>query len=279
MTLDDYLEKTGVQHRKPAISDSFFGSFKELEFDAACKRAIVIPFHVLPYLKNLEKLNVHSSDAARVIFDIDESEIKTKGMVSNLKKLTLNNLPNLKCVWKKNLGRIVSFPNLEEVVVNGCGSLVTLLSSSLAKSLEKLKTLHMAECENLVEIVGEEDERGQGMTLTFEFPCLTLLYLWNMRLLSSFYPGKHYLECPVLDTLWVAYCPKLKLFTSDFDDSDKDEVIKAPITPLQQPLFLLEKVTKHQLCASFSFHYIFFFYSCELTTTTHFLMNLFDFNY
>ncbi|WVZ16348.1 hypothetical protein V8G54_009330 [Vigna mungo] len=243
MILDEYLEITGAQHIKPDIADNFFGSFKELEFNAACKRAIVIPFHLLPYLKNLEKLNVHSSDAVNVIFDFDESEDKTKGIVSSLKELTLKNLSNLKCVWKENIEGIVSFPNLEKVTVTGCRSLVTLLSSSLAKSLEKLKTLNMERCEKLEEIVGEEDEREHGMTLTFEFPCLTILFLFDMPLLSCFYPGKHYLECPILDTLYVSYCPKLKLFTSDTDDSHKEEVIEAPISPLQQPLFLVEKVS------------------------------------
>jgi len=211
-----------------------------------------------PLLEELRKLNVHSSDAIKVIFDIDESEIKTEGIISNLKKLTLNNLSNLKCVWKENVGGIVSFPNLEEVVVNGCGSLVTLLSSSLAKSLQKLKKLHMEMCESLVEIVGDEDEREQGRTLTFEFPCLILVDLWNMPLLSCFYPGKHYLECPILEALWVAYCPKLKLFTSDLDDSHKDEVTEAPITPLQQPLFLLEKV---QQSINYVLHFLFIIYS------------------
>ncbi|XP_052724944.1 uncharacterized protein LOC108347396 isoform X2 [Vigna angularis] len=243
MILDEYLEITGVQHIKPDIANNFFGSFKELEFHAACKRAVVIPFHLLPYLKNLEKLNVHSSDAVKVIFDFDESEDKTKGIVSSLKELTLKNLSNLKCVWKENLGGIVSFPNLEEVIVTDCRSLVTLLSSSLAKSVEKLKTLRMDRCEKLKEIVGEEDEREHGMTLTFEFPCLTVLFLLDMPLLSCFYPGKHYLECPILDSLCVAYCPKLKLFTSDTGDSHKEEVIEAPISPLQQPLFLMEKVS------------------------------------
>jgi len=173
---------------------------------------------VIPYLKSLEELNVHSSDVVQVIFDIDESEVKTKGIVLGLKKLALNKLSNLKCVWKENLGGIVSFPNLQEVVVNGCGSLVTLFSSSLARNLEKLETLELNSCEKLVEIVGKEDAMENGTTLIFVFPCLSVLILWGMPVLSCLYPGKHHLECPLLDTLHVGYCPKLKLYTSNFDD-------------------------------------------------------------
>jgi len=279
MILDDYLEMTKVQHRKPVISDNFFGSFKKLEFDRACNRAIVIPSHVIPYLKSLEELNVHSSDVVQVIFDIDESEVKTKGIVLGLKKLALNKLSNLKCVWKENPEGIVSFPNLQEVVVNDCGSLVTLFSSSLAKNLEKLETLDIEGCEKLIEIVGKEDAMEHGTTLIFKLPCLSSIHLENMPLLSCFYPRKHQLECPLLEELYVTCCPKLKLFTSDFDDSQKG-VVEAPISPIQQPLFSVKKVTKHHnlFFIFFSFHRI--FSSCNIQLAlTHYLLNLFDFKY
>ena len=216
--LVDYPESKGVRHGKPVFSDNFFNFLQKLEVDAACKRDILIPSDVLPYLKNLKELNVHSSDAVKVIFDIDESELKTKGIICRLKKLTLNSLSNLKCVWKENLGGIVNFPNLQEVVVHGCGNLVTLFSSSLARNLEKLETLELNSCEKLVEIVGKEDAMENGTTLIFVFPCLSVLILWGMPVLSCLYPGKHHLECPLLDTLHVGYCPKLKLYTSNFDD-------------------------------------------------------------
>ncbi|WVZ05355.1 hypothetical protein V8G54_018701 [Vigna mungo] len=242
MIVDEYLEMTEVQHIKPAISDNFFGSFKELEFDAACKRAIVIPFHVLPYLKNLEKLNVHSSDAVKVIFDIDESEEKTKEIVSSLKILTLNNLSNLKHVWKENSTGIISFHILQEVEVNGCGSLITFSSSSLARNLGKLEKLHIKDCGKLEKIVEKEDGMEHGTKIMFELPCLSSLYLENMPLLSCFYPGKHDLDCPSLEILLVCYCPKLKLLTSEYDENQKG-AIEAQISPLQRPMFSVEKIS------------------------------------
>jgi len=235
----------GVLHTKPTLSDNFFGSFRKLEFDTTCNRSFVIPYHVLPYLKNLKELNVHSSDAVQVIFDSDETEVETKGIIFGLEKLTLKHLSNLKCVWKKKLKGIVSFSNLEEVNVDGCGSLVTLFPLSIAKNLKKLETFDIEECEKMEEIVGREDEMEHGTTITFEFPCLSYLILVNLPLLSCFYSGKHHLECPLLDKLYVGYCPKLKLFRPSFDDSHKDEVIEAPINRLQQPLFSIEKVMKH----------------------------------
>ncbi|KAG4922372.1 hypothetical protein JHK86_051185 [Glycine max] len=243
MILVDYLETTGVRRGKPAFLKNFFGSLKKLEFDGAIKREIVIPSHVLPYLKTLEEFNVHSSDAAQVIFDIDDTDTNTKGMVLPLKKLILKDLSNLKCVWNKNPLGILSFPHLQEVVLTKCRTLATLFPLSLARNLGKLKTLEIQNCHKLVEIVGKEDVTEHGTTEIFEFPCLWQLLLYKLSLLSCFYPGKHHLECPVLKCLDVSYCPKLKLFTSEFGDSPKQAVIEAPISQLQQqPLFSIEKI-------------------------------------
>ncbi|KAG4922379.1 hypothetical protein JHK86_051192 [Glycine max] len=235
MILVDYLDTTGVRHGKPAFLKNFFGSLKKLEFDGEIKREIVIPSHVLPYLKTLEELNVHSSDAAQVIFDIDDTDANPKGMVLPLKKLTLEGLSNLKCVWSKTPRGIHSFPNLQDVDVNKCRSLATLFPLSLAKNLANLETLTVQRCDKLVEIVGKEDAMELGRTEIFEFPCLWKLYLYKLSLLSCFYPGKHHLECPLLRSLDVSYCPKLKLFTSEFHNSHKEAVI-------EQPLFMVEKV-------------------------------------
>ncbi|KAL5166934.1 putative disease resistance protein [Glycine soja] len=243
MILVDYLETTGVRHGKPAFLKNFFGSFKKLEFDGAIKREIVIPSHVLPYLKTLEELYVHSSDAAQVIFDIDDADANTKGMVLPLKKLILKDLSNLKCVWNKTPRGILSFSNLQDVVVHVCENLVALFPLSLARNLGKLQTLEIQSCHKLVEIVGKEDVTEHATTEMFEFPSLWKVLLFNLSLLSCFYPGKHHLECPILESLRVSYCPKLKLFTSEFRDSPKQAVIEAQISQLQQqPLFSVEKI-------------------------------------
>ena len=88
----------------------------------------------------------------------------------------------------------------------------------------------------MVEIVGKEDAMEHGTTEIFEFRYLLELVLYKLSLLSCFYPGKHHLECPVLECLDVSYCPMLKLFTSEFHNSHKAAVI-------EQPLFMVEKVT------------------------------------
>ncbi|KAL2330384.1 hypothetical protein Fmac_017965 [Flemingia macrophylla] len=226
-----------VRLNKPAFSDNFFGSLKKMEFDAASKRDIVIPSHVLPYLRSLEELHVHSCGAAVVIFEIDDGEATKamKAIAFRLKKLTLQDLENLKCVWSRNPKGIVSFPNLKGVVVEYCGRLTTLFPLSLARNLVKLKTLRIHKCEKLVEIVEIEDAMEHGTAEMFEFPCLFALTLWNLPLLRCFYPGNLYLECPILESLEVSICPKLKLFASEFDH-------EPPISMQEQSLFSVEKI-------------------------------------
>ncbi|BAT83721.1 hypothetical protein VIGAN_04091900 [Vigna angularis var. angularis] len=231
MKLVDYPEMKEVRYGKPVFSDNFFGSLKKLEFDAVSKREIVLPSHVLPYLKNLEELNVHSCKLARVIFDLDESETRTKGIVFRLKKLTLKNLSNLKCVWNKHSQGIVNFSNLQEVLVYDCGTLVTLFPLTLAKNLGNLKTLTIQVCFKLIAIVEEKAETIHGTTEKFEFPCLSKLFLWKMPQLICFYSGQHHLKCLMLESLHVSYCRKLKLFKSGFHDS-----------PLRHPMFSIEEV-------------------------------------
>ncbi|XP_022635608.1 uncharacterized protein LOC106758543 isoform X2 [Vigna radiata var. radiata] len=235
MILLDYLEMRGFGPVKHVFPSKFFGSLKKLEFDGASKGDTVIPSNVLPYLKSLEELNVHSSDEVQVIFGMDHnSRAKSKETVFHMKKLTLKDLSNLKCILNKNLQGSVSFPNLQELFIDGCGSLVTLFA-------RKLQTLEMQKCDKLVEIVGNEDATTE--TFVFEFPCLSSLTLYNLTDLSCFYPGKHHLECPQLEILHVAYCPKLNLFKSKIHDSHRQTVAEAPINWLQQqPLFMVEKV-------------------------------------
>jgi len=265
--LVDYPERKDVGLGKSAFPDNFFGCLKKLEFGEACRRNILIPSYLLPYLRNLEELNVENCKATQVIFDMDESELKMMGMIFRLKKLNLKNLSNLKCVWKENSGGIVSFPNLHRVDVNGCGTLVTLFSSSLAKNIKKLETLTITKCEKLVEIVGKEDGTEDGTRIIFEFPCFLVLCVDNVPLLSCFYPGKHHLKCPLLQGLFVGNCPKLKLFTSEFDDNQRATFAK---TILLQPLFSVEILVMYILTL---------FIICFLSITMCFLFNNFGLNW
>ncbi|KAG2404396.1 uncharacterized protein HKW66_Vig0113180 [Vigna angularis] len=247
LTLADDSKLEKILHSKAAFHDNNFSSLKSLVVNNVTKDHL-IPSQVLLCLKSLEELEVKSCKEMGKIFDVNDLDTEKKGIVSRLKRLTLDTLPNLKCVWNKNPLGIVSFPNLEEVFVSDCGELEALFPSSLARNLVKLDELDIENCEKLVDIVGKDDEIELETTKMFKFPCLLFLTLFRLPRLSCFYPGKHHLVCPLLETLDVSSCPKLKLFSSEFHDSQKESVIEIQVSStitisrLQQPLFLIEKV-------------------------------------
>ncbi|KAL9315077.1 hypothetical protein ACSQ67_016078 [Phaseolus vulgaris] len=240
-------------HDKAALQDSYFQSVKTLVVENIIEN-FKISSGILRVLRSLEELQVHSSKAVQVIFNIDET-MEKNGIVSPLKKLTLDKLPYLKRVWSKDPQGMINFPNLQEVSVRDCKQLETLFHSSLAKNLLKLGTLDIRNCAELVSIVRKEDAMEEEATARFEFPCLSSLLLYKLPQLSCFYPGKHHLKCPILESLNVSYCPKLKLFTFEFLDSDTKEITESKVSypdttenevsspdTNRQPLFSVEKV-------------------------------------
>jgi len=245
-------------YKKAVFPYNYFGNLKKLVVEHI-KKESVIPSNILACLKSLEDLQVYSCDEVQVVFDIHDIEMKkSKGIISRLKMLDLDELPNLTCILNKNPQGIVSFPYLQEVRVSDCSCMTALFPSPLVRNLVKLQKLKIQRCDGLVEIVGKEDEIELGTTEMFHFPDLSVFFLWKLPKLSCFYPGKHHLECPMLETLDVSYCPMLKLFTSEFSDKEpvRESEVSAlnTISQLQQPLFSVEKVTKHnQSFASFLF--------------------------
>ncbi|KAK7374191.1 hypothetical protein VNO80_07618 [Phaseolus coccineus] len=235
-----------IWSKKAVFPYNYFGNLKKLVVEDI-KKESVIPSKILACLKSLEELQVYGCLYAKVVFDIHDIEMnKTNGMISRLKKLDLDQLPNLTRVWNKNPQGIVSFPYLQEVIVSDCSRITALFPSPLVRNLVKLQKLEILGCKSLVEIVGKEDATELGTTEMFHFPYLSFFSIYKLPKLSCFYPGKHHLECPILEILDVSYCPMLKLFTSEFPDKEavRESEVSAPntISQLQQPLFSVEKV-------------------------------------
>ncbi|XP_068484978.1 uncharacterized protein [Phaseolus vulgaris] len=235
-----------IWSKKAVFPYNYFENLKKLVVEDI-KKESVIPSKILACLKSLEELEVYGCKKVKAVFDIHDIEMnKTNGLVSRLKKLDLDELPNLTRVWNKNPQGIVSFPYLQEVSVSDCSRITTLFPSPFVRNLVKLQKLEILRCKSLVEILEKEDAKELGTAEMFHFPYLSFFILYKLPKLSCFYPGKHHLECPILETLDVSYCPMLKLFTSEFSDKEavRESEVSAPntISQLQQPLFSVEKV-------------------------------------
>ncbi|RYR24655.1 hypothetical protein Ahy_B02g058169 [Arachis hypogaea] len=183
----------------------------------------LLPLHLLPSLHKLEELVVGNCGSFETIFDVKDAptndvedtniisvevifEVKDTLIEIPLKKLTLEHLPTLSHIWNKDLkGSSLSFLCLEEVVVNGCKSLTSLLSESLTMS--NIKKIDVKNCEKLVEIVikDEADNKKTNKELTM-FPKLTLLTLHNLPNLTYIYAGMEILNLSELRELDISHC-------------------------------------------------------------------------
>ena len=170
-----------------------------------------IPSNVLRRLKSLKELEVQNCDNITAIFEMKDTKIW--GTSFQLKKMTLKHLANVMHVWQNDERRILSFPNLQQVTVSYCKKLRTLFPAALARDLKKLEKLEVSYCDELLEIVGKEEEAAQG-TQRFIFPRLTKLELDTLQQFTYFYSERFTLECPQLNILQVTDCNKFVLFQS-----------------------------------------------------------------
>ncbi|QHN75652.1 uncharacterized protein DS421_19g637110 [Arachis hypogaea] len=127
--------------------------------------SIVIPSHILSLLCKLEELVVRQCDSVTAIFEVTHEAKGTKinSLMSRLKKLTIEQLPNLEHVWNSDPTQQISyFQSFQEVYVRGCNNLQRLFLTSVAENLNKLEKLEVTECDRLVEIVAKDEVVVEG---------------------------------------------------------------------------------------------------------------------
>ncbi|XP_034708972.1 uncharacterized protein LOC117932033 [Vitis riparia] len=117
----------------------------------------------------------------------------------------LEDLPLL--TYLSGLGQI--FKNLHSVEVRGCGNLIYLVTSSMAKTLVQLKVLTIEECKSVEEIVRyEEGEEPYDIV----FSKLQRLRLVNLQSLKWFCSTTCIFKFPSLEQFEVKGCPQMEVF-------------------------------------------------------------------
>eukprot|EP00256_Glycine_max_P063443 XP_014633257.1 uncharacterized protein LOC100780862 isoform X2 [Glycine max] len=152
---------------------------------------VVIPFYLLPFLTNLEELQVRKCGSVKSIFDVKTAmglgaAAFPRPLPFSLKKLTLERLPKLENVWNEDPHGILSVQHLQVVIVKKCKCLTSVFPASVAKDLEKLV---VEDCKGLIEIVAEDnaDPREANLELTFPCPCVRSLKLQGLPKFKYFY--------------------------------------------------------------------------------------------
>ena len=107
---------------------------------------------------------------------------------SNLQKLP---------ILKERPKNLLSFQNLSELKFIGCKQLKFILSSSTKKSIPELRNLYISECEELLNII-EDDEENQKNPYDLHQSCFPKLYRIQVE------------QCKKLKYLFsITTCPKL----------------------------------------------------------------------
>jgi len=163
-----------------------------------------------------QKLQVHETILARLktLSLLELNELEWVGLEhpwvqpysEKLETLKLESCPRI----EKIVSCAVSFINLKQLWVMFCDTMEYLFTFGTLKSLVKLETLTVTNCESMKEIAKNEDEDGCDEMVFGRLRCIDLNGLPS---LVSFYSGNATLQCSCLDVVWVIKCPSMETFS------------------------------------------------------------------
>ncbi|XP_057999399.1 disease resistance protein At4g27190-like [Hevea brasiliensis] len=129
----------------------------------------------------------------------------------NLEDIKLSGI-NVKMIWpNQHIESSLYIEKLTTLIVDGCGNLNYLFTSSIVGSLAQLKTLEICECKSMEEVIIAEGE-GEMMSKML-FPKLHSLKLKGLPRIVRFCTA-NLIECPSLKVLRADNCPHLHAFLS-----------------------------------------------------------------
>ena len=153
-----------------------------------------------------------------MIKGIDEcSDLK---QISKQESSNTSNLEILVILHCDNLINLVppstSFQTLTCLMVCRCDGMINVLTSSIAKSLVRLRRIKIGECKMITEIVANDDDEGENYAAKDEivFSELKELLLLDLESLTSFFSGNNCnFKFPSLERLVVEDCPNMNIFS------------------------------------------------------------------
>ncbi|XP_016727875.1 probable disease resistance protein At4g27220 [Gossypium hirsutum] len=169
-------------------------------------------------LRNLKLVRIDYCKNLKVVFQMEEVEENEAPLLSNLKILRLQRLPDLSCIWELPTQH-VRLESLVELTILHCRHLKSLFSHSLAQSLVLLEKLEIIYCPELKQVVTElEGDEGEisstiNSHTSLSFPKLTTVYISTCDGLEYIFPTQH-VRLESLVVLTIKKCPRLKSLCS-----------------------------------------------------------------
>ncbi|XP_060675275.1 disease resistance protein At4g27190-like isoform X2 [Ziziphus jujuba] len=200
-----------------STADSF-SKLKYVKVENCNNLVKIFPSNMPRRLHNLKRLEISDCEMVEEVFEIEMPNVEgTYNVIpseSELIHLSLSRLSKLKNVWSKDPQGTLTFPHLKEATAESCPNLESIFPASIAKGLSQLRTLHISDC-GIEYIVGKE-EGLETLPPKFQFHQLEEIRLKNLINFVSFYQGLQTCSFPLLTTLIVSECMKLKVIASEF---------------------------------------------------------------
>ncbi|XP_048135752.1 uncharacterized protein LOC115732831 [Rhodamnia argentea] len=242
--LFEFPELIGKWHNEHNPVNSSW-RLKTLVVDKCPSFINAMPSKLMLVLEKMTSLQVHDCKSLEEIFDLGGLEgVESTRVLPRLQYLKLVNLPKLRQLWNKDLQGMMRFNSLSSLTLYKCSNLRHAFTPSMAWCLANLEYMEIRECDQMEGVI--EDEEGQGSAMEkISFPRLGWMIPKWLPNLTSFLSGKnHALDCPKIEYLRIAYCPKMRSLTWQ-SSMDIDYNMPSLFTPRVQFLGLMCMVLSH----------------------------------
>ncbi|KAE9614955.1 putative Receptor L-domain, winged helix-turn-helix DNA-binding domain-containing protein [Lupinus albus] len=188
------------------------------------------------HVKNLKSLTVESLNVDG-IFYLEGLPIDKQSVISGLVEMDLLQLPELRYICN-GLKNILSLESLASLTIVGCRKLKFVLSASVLRFLPLLESLLIVNCEELEQIIEEDDEENKNQQQVC-FPKLTVLVVIHCNKLKRLFSVSTSQELPKLEQLIINEASLLEeVFGCELND-ESEEMVEVMIPKLEH-LILVE---------------------------------------
>ncbi|EEF49757.1 phosphoprotein phosphatase, putative [Ricinus communis] len=209
----------------------FFYNLKSLVVDNCSFPSSSVPSNLLPFLNELEVLEVRNCDSLAKVFDFEWSnDYGYAGHLPNLKKFHLIDLPRLRHIWDDISSEISGFKNLTVLNIHNCSSLRYIFNPIICMGLVQLQEVEVRNCA-LVQAIIREGLAKEEAPNEIIFPLLKSISLESLPSLINFFSGSGIVRCPSLKEITIVNCPATFTCTllRESESNATDEIIETKV--------------------------------------------------
>ncbi|KAL2337244.1 hypothetical protein Fmac_011690 [Flemingia macrophylla] len=155
-------------------------------------------------VQNIKEVRVNNCEL-EVIIQLAELSIdgNQDPLASCLEMLYLENLPQLRYICKGDIQSANLLQNLQQMEVSGCRKLKSIFSACISGGLPQLKELKIENCNQLQQIIEDNELQNTG---SFKLPNLTRLTLKSCPILGSLFTASTAETLSSLEELMIEDC-------------------------------------------------------------------------